>query len=458
MSFNKKGLCASLFLFFFAILIVNFWPEQLSYLSMARLSIIQLICSILVVKFITNWNFISFPNLFFIFSWFFHCGQIVKIAYSIPGEVSLDFTKYASAKDIMLAYQFYFISQIILLCGIVMFSKEKKEFFFENNEKIFDARKSWITLIAVGVVPRLYIDIKTLIGGMDEGYSGVYSIIVSQPIQSLAFFFDAGCIIALFDKKNSNKFKTIFFWFVLLYKCLTLSTGARQERTAFIIVWIFVYFFQSREKMNFKNIILITVIGFFGVLLINAVGQVRAMDKISFDAIMESMFSSSNIIGDTLGEFGSAFTTLATTFRAVPSSVPCGHGDSYLAGLLSVIPKLPNYLGLSKASSYVTKIPGTTYFGGSYLGEAYYNFSWAGLIISFVLGIVISYIQKNISTSYYEENSIKKIMSTIAMIPLILFVRGYFTDMVQKIVWVFVFIYIVQICMFRLNKREDIKC
>ena len=144
-----------------------------------------------------------------------------------------------------------------------------------------------------------------------------------------------------------------------------------------------------------------------------------------------------------LGEFGSALTTLATTMRNIPSKVGFGYGDAYLAGALSIIPTLATRVGLGSAAVYVSKLPGATYFGGSYIGELYYNFSWLGIIGGLIIGRVIMSAQLNIYECKNKVLSLKKVYSAIVMISMYLFVRGYFADMAQRLVWIWILLNII---------------
>ena len=224
-----------------------------------------------------------------------------------------------------------------------------------------------------------------------------------------------------------------------------MSTGARQERIAFLIIWVFIFFYVSK-KMRLRNVFIMTILAVLGILLVNSIGVIRASSSISISEVFGAMFSSdsSNILGNMLGEFGSALTTLAVTVKQVPIACSWGYGDSYLAGILSIVPTLATRLGFGDATMYISKLSGVTYFGGSYLGELYYNFSWLGSLVCIVIGIIVSRAQSYIYATDTDGNITKKgVFAAIVMISLILFVRGYFTDMVQKLVWTWVLLYFV---------------
>lgn len=441
MQIGKTDFILGILGIFVGVIIALLLPVNATYFTMAFLSIVQIVYNVLVIKKSKSTSIISFYTLFLFFSWFFHCGQIVKLAFDIPGSVPLDVARYADNTSILNSFRFFFVSQSMISAGMLF--ARPKQYNREIYQNKFNAKKSSKVLIALGIIPRLYIDISILLGGLAGGYQGVYSITFPQILQTIAFFFDAGCVIALLD--TENKKRNTLFWIILIYKCITMSTGARQERIAFLIIWVFIFFYVSKE-VHLSNVIMMTILAVLGILLVNSIGVIRASSSISISEVFSSMFSneSSNVLGNMLGEFGSALTTLAVTVKKVPIECSWGYGDSYLAGILSIVPTLANRLGLGNATMYISNLSGVTYFGGSYLGELYYNFSWFGSLACIVIGIFVSRAQNYIYEKDTNGNITKKsIFSAIVMMSLILFVRGYFTDMVQKLVWTWVLLYFV---------------
>lgn len=441
MTVKRNNLLVSTAMLIGSFIIVMITSKEMSYIFMAVLSILQLLFNIFVVKKCQQAKLISFFTMFLVFSWFFHCGQIVKIAFNIPGNVPLDVTSYVDMSVINVTFRFYFLSQCMVVIGMLLYHKNKHS--QASVVSRFNSKMSSVTLIILGILPRLYIDLQILVGGLEGGYSGVYSLVFPQALQTIAFFFDAGCIIALMDNTTSSK-KDKLFWIILVYKCITMLTGARQERTAFLIVWLFVYFYVVNQN-SIKNTVILLFFGLIGIMFVNSIGSTRGEGLISISQIFGNAFSrDGNVFGNMMGEFGSALTTLAVTIKQVPATCSWGMGDAYLAGLLSIVPTLANRLGVGDAAAYVTKLSGVDYFGGSYLGEAYYNFSWFGIILCVVVGLIVAKLNNDIyDKDKYGRVTKKSIFAVIIMMTMILLVRGYFTDMVQKIVWTAAVLYFV---------------
>ena len=122
-----------------------------------------------------------------------------------------------------------------------------------------------------------------------------------------------------------------------------------------------------------------------------------------------------------------------------------GYGTSYLAGLISIIPLVVKQIPfLDKATIFVHQLPGGVYFalGGSYLGELYYNFSWLGLIGSAIIGKFMGKLNLGIVLSK-QHNALYGAWCAIISTAMIMFVRGYFTDMMQKLVWTYFIISLI---------------
>lgn len=431
---------------------------DLSYMQMSVLAITETVIDIIVLKTICSFPVVSIPNIFAFFSLMFHCGQLLKEGFNIEGTVPLPFEYYGDAMTIQKSFTFFLLSQTVyfiavgILCGKLQ--KEKKV-----NKRQADISVYGKILVLIGVIPRLYIDILSLVGARANGYEGVYSIYFPQAIQSIAFFFDAGLFFLLYAQTDRRKQK-FYLVAVIVYKCIMMSTGARQDKVAFLLVWLYVYFFIIK-KITVKKLALLVVVCIAGFMFISAIGTIRVNDTVSLSQTLSLLQSGTmnNVIGGALGEFGSAFDTLEVAIKYTPSEIPFGWGKSYVAGLLSIIPLLVNQIpSLAKAVMFVNQLPKHVTFalGGSFLGELFYNFSWFGIIGSSVVGAFITKLHNGIVDDSSCDIFYKAWYSILAT-AMILFVRGYFTDMMQKLVWTYIAIYIIRMYLAKRETGKDIK-
>ncbi len=431
---------------------------DLSYMQMSVLAITETVIDIIVLKTICSFPVVSIPNIFAFFSLMFHCGQLLKEGFNIEGTVPLPFEYYGDAMTIQKSFTFFLLSQTVyfiavgISCGKLQ--KEKKV-----NKRQADISIYGKILVLIGVIPRLYIDILSLVGARANGYEGVYSIYFPQTIQSIAFFFDAGLFFLLYAQTDRRKQK-FYLVAVIVYKCIMMSTGARQDKVAFLLVWLYVYFFII-NKITVKKLALLVVVCIAGFMFISAIGTIRVNDTVSLSQTLSLLQSGTmnNVIGGALGEFGSAFDTLEVAIKYTPSEIPFGWGKSYVAGLLSIIPLLVNQIpSLAKAVMFVNQLPKHVPFalGGSFLGELFYNFSWFGIIGSSVVGAFITKLHNGIVDDSSCDIFYKASYSILAT-AMILFVRGYFTDMMQKLVWTYIAIYIIRMYLAKRETGKDIK-
>lgn len=429
-----------------------------SYTRMSVLAITETVIDIIVLKTICSFPAVSIPNIFAFFSLMFHCGQLIKEGFNIEGTVPLPFEYYGDAMTIQKSFTFFLLSQTVyfiavgISCGKLQ--KEKKV-----NQRQADVSVYGKILVLIGVIPRLYIDILSLVGARANGYEGVYSIYFPQAIQSIAFFFDAGLFFILYAQTDRRKQK-FYLVAVIVYKCIMMSTGARQDKVAFLLVWLYVYFFII-NKITVKKLALLVVVCIAGFMFISAIGTIRVNDTVSLSQTLSLLQSGTmnNVIGGALGEFGSAFDTLEVAIKYTPSEIPFGWGKSYVAGLLSIIPLLVNQIpSLAKAVMFVNQLPKHVTFalGGSFLGELFYNFSWFGIIGSSVVGAFITKLHNGIVDDSSCDIFYKAWYSILAT-AMILFVRGYFTDMMQKLVWTYIAIYIIRMYLAKRETGKDIK-
>lgn len=412
-----------------------------SYVAMFWVSCIQLV--VLIGIMLASPCHQPFSILFLIANWIFHCGQIACIAAGQNGALNLDFRLYGSESAITSAFWFYFYSQTLVAAGSVLFQRTFAAKRAPNPiEFKTHGKKIAIALMLVGLPFWLYINISKLVGAATDAYRGVYSLSFPAPFQAIAFFFEAGLLMLLLivGKKRSG---SLLFWSVIALKVLVMSSGGRQDSVCFLAIWCLIYF-GYLKKPSLGQLVRMVLVVLFLVAVIDAFGELRT-DGFSFQALLDYLSNVSflDIVWDSFGEFGCAFSTLVVSMANVPFAVPYGMGSSYLAGLLSIVPTLvTRFPDLKAATLFTTMLPGTTYFGGSFLGEFYFNWGWFGLIGPLLVGCVICWCQNRLNESGNSNQGFVVWIAAVLSMFLLLFIRGYFTDAIMKIVYVFLFVWV----------------
>ena len=91
---------------------------NLSYYTISVLAIVQCVVNIILLKIVCNLPVLCIPNMFSVFSLFFHCGQIIKEGFNVQGTVPLPFQYYADEGVIQKACLFYLMSQATYFIGL----------------------------------------------------------------------------------------------------------------------------------------------------------------------------------------------------------------------------------------------------------------------------------------------------------------------------------------------------
>ena len=396
-----------------------------------------------------------FVILFLIANWIFHCGQIACVAAGHNEVLNLDFRMYGSFSTIAGAFLFYLYSQTLLALGAVFFQAglPKKMTQDTKSSREVSQRLAWM-LVATGLPFWVYVNLAKLSGAAAGGYRGVYSLVIPAPIQAASFFFEAGLLMFLLLMGRERK-GTILFWLVVAVKVMLMSTGGRQDAVCFLAVWCLLYFGYLR-KLSPSRVVVLGFAATFLLFAIDAFGELRN-GGFSLDALASYLANASffDVFWDSLGEFGSAFSTLVVSMTNVPTVLSFGMGGTYLAGVLSVIPMLVNnFAGLKASTLFTTAIPGTTYLGGSMLGEFYYNFGWFGLVGPVLTGSILAWCQNRLNLAGQEKTDLGVWLASVLAIFLLLFVRGYFTDAVMKLVYLCVFVWVASGLLRRVDERK----
>lgn len=383
-----------------------------------------------------------FVILFLVANWIFNCGQIVCIAmgYGTDDVLNLDFRWYGSPMTIENAFRFYLYSQTLVCAGALLLQKKpinKSEIGVSGRG--VDPKLLAKCFILVGLPFWVYLNGAKLMGAASDAYRGVYSLIIPAPVQAISFFFEAGLLLMLLVIGRERKGTTLF-WIVVAINVLIMTTGSRQYSVCFLAVWCLVYFCYVNKLSVGKALVLILVCVCL-MFLIDAFGELRSIG-FSFEALSAYLAKASffDVVWESLGEFGSAFSTLVISMSRVPSVLPYGMGATYVAGFLSVVPMLVGRFPLLKeATQFTVAISGSAFLGGSMLGEFFYNFGWFGVVGSFLVGALLAWCQSYLNEGEDKRHIVRAWASAVLAVYLLLFIRGYFTDATMKLVYVFLF-------------------
>lgn len=382
-----------------------------------------------------------FVILFLVANWIFNCGQIACIAagYGTDDVLNLDFRWYGSPTTIDSAFRFYLYSQTFVTAGALLLQgsagdKPARSAIRRSSELKALAKG----LIFIGLPFWLYVNGSKMMGAASDAYHGVYSLVIPAPIQALSFFFEAGLLLMLLVIGRGRE-GTPLFWSVVAINVVVMATGSRQYSVCFLAVWCLVYFCYLKRLSPGRTVGMVVACVCL-LFLIDAFGELRTFG-FSFEALSAYFAKASffDVVWDSLGEFGSAFSTLVTSMTNVPSVLPYGMGATYVAGVLSIIPTLVSRFPLLKAATQFTASIDSAFLGGSMLGEFFYNFGWFGIACSFLVGALLAWCQGRFNEAEDRGRIVYVWASAVLAVFLLLFIRGYFTDAIMKLAYVFLF-------------------
>lgn len=451
-NFNIKIQSAFVFYFFlieflFIIIFLNL-ITSFSYTQMAIVSIVQLILNLMALKFLVKLDFISIPCMFVLFTFIFHCGEILKYGFDIPGTDYFPLELYASNFEISKAFIFYLLSQAFIFLGIGVSIKPSQNSIYRINQLSMklpkDSKNTGRILFGIGIIPRLFLDVYQLYISSRGGYMALFTENIPQFVSTLAFFFDAGVIYLLISESDKKKTTTIF-WGVLLYKAFTMLSGSRQDKVCFLLIWIYIYYL-IKNKLNIKKTLVLIIMSFLGFYFISSIGAGRVNSDIEFGGFLSTINTFSYTIGSSLSEFGSAFNTLVLAVKYTPFNISYGYGLSFVAAIVSCVPLLVARIPLlADKTIFITQLPGCIYhsLGGSFLGELFYNFSWIGPVFCIFIGSILGKSHYGIKNKDNNLSNVACLYSVIGT-AMFLYVRGYVTDMGQKIIWLSILLIILK--------------
>lgn len=400
-----------------------------------------------------------FVILFLIANWIFNCGQIACIAagYGTDDVLNLDFRWYGSPAIIESAFRFHLYSQTLVAAGALLLQKTPSNKPVSGATGHVAKHKTLAKyLIFVGLPFWLYVNGSKMMGAASDAYRGVYSLVIPAPIQALSFFFEAGLLLMLLVIGRERK-GTALFWAVVAINVVLMATGSRQYSVCFLAVWCLVYFCYLKRLSPGRTVGMVVACVCL-LFLIDAFGELRT-SGFSFEALSAYLAKASffEVVWDSLGEFGSAFSTLVTSMTNVPSVLPYGMGATYVAGVLSIIPMLVSRFSLLKAATQFTTSIGSAFLGGSMLGEFFYNFGWLGIACSFLVGALLAWCQGRLNEAEDEGRIVYVWASAVLAVFLLLFIRGYFTDAIMKLAYVFLFSWLVSCLIKYGSQRRSLK-
>jgi hypothetical protein len=415
--------------------------------SFTIVTILQLFVNIFYLMSLGEKPF-SLCILFVILLYMFNFGHLILNSFNI------DVVRYFDAITLVPLYIykksciFIGLVQFFLVLGM-SFPWLKSDNIIEDNiinekqdkEIIF---KIGVLLVLIGIIPKLYLDIQKIILYMKGNYLSTFEIVFygSGIVSIFANIVNVGIIMIIIAKQKNIKLCRLIFFITVIYNLIIIMTGNRGLPVVYLLALIFIYF-NLVQKPSIKNLVIWASTGYFGIVLINTIGNIRGSSEKSLnifaDAFSQSLQNSP--IFKALGEFGGTLISLCYSMMYLSDNTK--YGINYLESLFTIFPNINGFLiSLNRDYVFLYQIPTKLTLGGSIVAELFYSFNMFGIVFAIVIGIFIGTISKSIFTSIKQEKWLNLSIYMILFPSILWWIRDYFANMVRQFVWTSVLILI----------------
>lgn len=439
-SVSSKGII--LFLLEIIVCIISCLYPDINMLSI--LCFVQTILSLLLTVSL-GFGLISIPFIFLSFTWLFHGSQFFMNVFNNNYRKPFDIINLVSGDIAKNTLLFIILSLFFLTLGIASGTKSIRKI---NDAKIkqvnvfFDSDKTYYVgklLVLVCLIPRMYIDMTMILSRISNGYLSTYSNSYSGIFSTFAYGFYIGILLLIAGKRSNKKYCRHVLLITLIYIGVTMISGRRGTQTAFLCALLIVYRrYVETKKITLSKVLSIIVLLYIGLSGLMAFGDLRNFGEVSllnyWNAFLINL--QGELVLNLVGEFGSTGISLAYAIESFPSFHPFNFGKTYAISFLQVFPNIGGILdNFSADFMFVKAFPNAFQYalGGSYLGELYYNFGFAGVIACTLIGYFVSKIAIRLDYSMAQQRNLSiKDMGLFLLLPnIIIWVRGYFYSFIR---------------------------
>lgn len=392
---------------------------------------------------------LSLPFFFITLSYVFHLGQVFLNAFF--ADYTYISSNYLTIYTVELTKEALLFSlnviQIVLI-GIIMSSnnknpKKKKMLCFNIISPRQMKFMGWVvclitvplkiayTLTAISIVQN-----DSYLASIVAGYSGVY-------IQ-FANFCVIGFVLLLLAYSDNVIKASLVLCAEMIFLLWTMMSGGRIYAVVSIIILCYCYF-SNVKKINIKNVIVLLILCWFFLQGITVITQLRMTNEFTLNTILEEMMNpSNNFILRLLDEFGGTQYTVIVTLAEVPDYIDYHMGQSYIkAWALAGVNIGGGLEQIQKDVQYTYLFSRRYSFGGTYIGELYYNFGYFAYVFAPFVGLIVAKLSNSID--YYLKNK-EYVNFSLLVMPMwatLQWVRGYFDGFSRATIWGAAFIILI---------------
>lgn len=410
MTINIKQLNLSVLL----ILIMLVVPLIPNMTLLSYLALIQLILGVVLLYF-NNGKIISLMTLFLMLSFAFHMGNVVLT--QLNGYEPAD-VLYNDINLLLNSVKFVIECHGFLLFGFLIKNKNKTAHLIRKqivpNDLLNNQKIMWIGIILtlVGIIPKLKIVMSQYRARALGDYLDTYNVNLGG-IGGLASLYYLGVELLLFACSGNKRLSRFIMLLCIMLEIVAMLSGNRYNSMAFMCVLVYIYLTKV-DKVSIKNGIVYFVVTFIGCAFLVTTRETR-MEKFSIELLIKILINSlkENPLFNMLYEMGGSIKTVLWCIKYVPNDTSYAKGMTFVETIMSAFPKFFVKLGYEFKyygfSGYVPSLPNHGGMGGSWIGELYYNFSYYGVLVAYLIGKIVSNFD-NVLSEAFQRNDYKKIV------------------------------------------------
>ena len=397
---------------------------------------------------------ISFYFLVLLVSFPFYFGKQLLVAFGLnPSRIYISSTALTVSSTWESSF-FILLSLAFLQLGYCLFAKRRSPDLRARAEQArrsrsyYALRKASMLLVIVLAIPTLVYLLQNIQLTNSVGYGARVSDAayrrsgLANAFGILGAMMPYALLAAFLTREKGEKWQILA---TCIYSGLYMMQGSRTDvfvlALAFAYVWFLCYSNKSAAASLFQMGIALS--------LLAALFSFGSFARAGFsDTGTVSDVDDSNILIEAVGEAASTYSVTAKVIEMVPEQIPTANGETYLAGLLYVLPNglTGNAYLQSKSvdevfSTYLTHYGGV---GSSFIAEAYFNFGVGSVVLFFLFGVFIAILQNAVERSY-ENGSYGTLFACCASFMLISFyIRSDVRTFPRYFIWNALPIIIVQ--------------
>lgn len=414
--------------------------------------------------------------LFYWVAYVFCAGQSVCWSFGVDmGEMDLmTYIPLIPKEYLVKALLFSAMSLSLLFLGGVIGSGRDGKRSLKTGQSLQNtaakcAFRQAATYILIVAVPCAVVYLsRTVLSVAAGGYGEVYADISSYSKGELFLPLMAGWVPAallikyVLCKKDNETASRAALFCLFIYILVKLYIGGRSEAVMILLTLLLCKQYFCTPLKGWQVIPLL-VVGYFCLALLNVIADARLLANRSFLTYVELLIASSgNVMGSFLGELGWSLSSVAWTMQLIDGGESYRYGTSYLFSITAIIPNLgfwevhPATL-YSDLSGWMQGLLGrSTGLGYTFMAESYANFSWAGIFVSFAIGLAFGKLYGDLSRRNADCNFTLSISAVLFMAILLKsFVRSTMSAIMRPLVFS-VLLIIVFSLMFRRRYHRQI--